>query len=146
MEDRSFAEAVTTLISNIPKSAPLSADLEVESMTVEVLFTIASKIRLKPEMLRVWFTPKVHASRIDEKDNSEETPVTRGCKEEFPLFFLCLHHIPYEGKTGEFARMGVLYIVEAASHSENLEHWIVESEMAAMMASGLGAMYSQLSR
>lgn len=146
MEDRSFAEAVTTLISNIPNSTPLAADLEVESMTVEVLFTIASKIRLKPEMLPVWFTPKAHARRVDEKDNSEETVVTRGRTEEFPLFFLCLHHIPCEGKTGEFARMGVLYIIEAASHSENLEHWIVESEMAAMMASGLGAMYSQLSR
>ncbi|MCJ1350909.1 MAG: hypothetical protein MMC33_000891 [Icmadophila ericetorum] len=145
MEDRSFAKSVTALINNIPKSAPLAADIEVENMTVEVLFTIASKIRLKPEILPVWFTPRIH-KRIGEEGEGEKISPARGGKEEFPLFFLCLHHIPYEGRTGEFARMGVLYIIEAASRSEDLEHWIVESDMAAMMASGLGAMYSQLSR
>ncbi len=54
-----------------------------------------------------------------------------------------MHH---EGRVGDFARTGLLYIIEAASSSIDLEQWIVESDLATLMASGLGALYSQLSR
>ena len=47
---------------------------------------------------------------------------------------------------GDFARTGLLYIIESASSSKALETWIVESDLATIMASGLGALYSQLSR
>lgn len=54
-----------------------------------------------------------------------------------------MHH---EGRVGDFARTGLLYIIEAAYTSGDLEKWIVESDLATLMASGLGALYSQLSR
>lgn len=47
---------------------------------------------------------------------------------------------------GDFARTGLLYIIEAASSTGELERWIAESDLATLMASGLGALYSQLSR
>jgi Retinoic acid induced 16-like protein len=67
-------------------------------------------------------------------------------KEEFPLFYLLIDYVHHEGKVGDFARTGLLYIIEAASSSADLEKWIVESDLATLMASGLGALYSQLSR
>lgn len=54
-----------------------------------------------------------------------------------------MHH---DGRVGDFARTGLLYLIESASSSKALERWIVESDLATIMASGLGALYSQLSR
>ena len=54
-----------------------------------------------------------------------------------------MHH---DGKSGDFARTGLLYLIESATHSASLEQWIIESDLATLMASGLGALYSQLSR
>jgi hypothetical protein len=67
-------------------------------------------------------------------------------KEDFPLFYLLIDYVHHEGRVGDFSRTGLLYIVESASTSEELERWIVESDLATLMASGLGALYSQLSR
>jgi Retinoic acid induced 16-like protein len=67
-------------------------------------------------------------------------------KEDFPLFYLLIDYIHHEGRIGDFARTGLLYIIEAASNSVALEQWIVESDLATLMATGLGALYSQLSR
>jgi hypothetical protein len=57
-----------------------------------------------------------------------------------------MDYIHHEGKVGDFARTGLLYIIEAASSSGPLEQWIVESDLSTLMATGLGALYSQLSR
>lgn len=57
-----------------------------------------------------------------------------------------MDYIHHEGKIGDFARTGLLYIIEAASSSVALEQWIVESDLSTLMATGLGALYSQLSR
>ncbi|KAK9326440.1 Retinoic acid induced 16-like protein-domain-containing protein [Lipomyces orientalis] len=65
---------------------------------------------------------------------------------DFPLFYFLLEFIHHEDKAGEFARTGLLYIVESAWPSSPLEQWIIESDFGTLMASGLGALYSQLSR
>ena len=124
---------------------PLAGDIEVQSLVVEVLFGIASRARVEPTILPTWFRPK-EAVDINGIEDQSTTDFNGPRREDFPLLYLLLHHIPDHGRTGEFARMGVLYIIESASHSEILERWLVESDMAQRMASGLGALYSQLSR
>jgi hypothetical protein len=120
---------------------------ETESEVVELLFGVAAKIRLEPEILPVWFTSKGYGS-----DGGIQTPDERqkfaGAthKDDFPLFYLLIDYVHHEGRVGDFARTGLLYIIESASSSEDLEQWIVESDLATLMASGLGALYSQLSR
>ncbi|KAJ8102093.1 Retinoic acid induced 16-like protein-domain-containing protein [Lipomyces tetrasporus] len=65
---------------------------------------------------------------------------------DFPLFYFLLEFIHHDGRAGEFARTGLLYIVESAWPSSPLEQWIIDSDFGTLMASGLGALYSQLSR
>ncbi|MCJ1308363.1 hypothetical protein MMC25_002016 [Agyrium rufum] len=152
LEDRSFADAITSLVTNVSRSGVLLAgDLETESLMVEVLFTIASRARLEPHILPIWFRPKAlnDESESEKGSNiaSEHDHHGRGTGlEEFPLFHLLLHHVAHKGRAGEFGRMGVLYIIESASRSAELEKWIVESDTATFIASSLGALYSQLSR
>jgi len=67
-------------------------------------------------------------------------------QDDFPLFDLLIDFVHNEAPVGEFARTGLLCIIEAASSSRELEKWIVESDLATLMSSGLGALYSQLSR
>ncbi|KAK9313350.1 Retinoic acid induced 16-like protein-domain-containing protein [Lipomyces starkeyi] len=83
------------------------------------------------------------ADVIDELINDLRTDST---KNNFPLFYFLLEFIHHEGRAGQFARTGLLYIVELAWPSSPLEQWILESDFGTLMASGLGALYSQLSR
>jgi len=146
LEDRGFAGVLPQFVRSITRTVPGTEDIETESALLEVLFGIASRIRLQPEILPVWFKPKL-ADSDDEADDEKTGDSGSGSRnEDFPLFYLLLYYVPAEGRAGEFARMGLLYLIESASHSERLERWIVEGDMAALMASGLGALYSQLSR
>ncbi|KAK9478742.1 Retinoic acid induced 16-like protein-domain-containing protein [Lipomyces japonicus] len=67
-------------------------------------------------------------------------------KPDFPLFYFLMGFIHDEGRAGEFARTGILYLVECALSSSQFEQWVLGSDFGTLMASGLGAMYSQLSR
>ena len=145
LEDRGFADALTTFIDKVVDFGPLAGDIEVQSLVVEVLFGIASRARVEPAILPAWFRPKANVEMIQAEEESA-TDLNRASRDDFPLLYLLLHHIPDHGRTGDFARMGVLYIIESASHSEALEKWLVDSDMAQRMASGLGALYSQLTR
>ncbi|KAF8539823.1 Retinoic acid induced 16-like protein-domain-containing protein [Trichophaea hybrida] len=119
-----------------------------EGEFVELLFSIASKIRQNPGILGVWFTNTEKAGSVTRYEILEPIQRFAGIanKEDFPLFYLLIDHVHQEGKVGDFARTGLLYLVETASSSRALERWIVESDLATLMASGLGALYSQLSR
>jgi hypothetical protein len=126
-------------------SIRLSSEIEVE--VVELSFNITTKIRLDPDILPAWFLAQDHKeeTRTVERDaHANFTGKTH--KEDFPLFYLLIDYIHNEGRIGDFARTGLLYIIEAASNSLALEQWIVESDLATLMATGLGALYSQLSR
>ncbi|KAK5077410.1 hypothetical protein LTR16_008803 [Cryomyces antarcticus] len=97
-------------------------------------------------MLPVWFTPSAH-SELDVKPVVQKTDfagITQ--KEDFPLCYQLIDHVHHEGSIGDFARTGLLYVFESASSSEDLEEWLVGSDLPTLMASGLGALYSQLSR
>lgn len=140
LEGKHFADALLGFIGTISTTGPLMVSVDTEERIVEVLFAIASKIRLQPTVLPVWFRPN---SIAEERDLG---PHSRQDKDVFPLFYLTLDYVHHDGRVGDFARTGLLYIIESASHSEALERWIVESDLATLLASGLGALYSQLSR
>ena len=120
--------------------------VETEAKVVELLFGIATKIRLTPDILPTWFVPRGHDSGGVSQDLNTKHGPEATYKDDFPLFYLLLQYVHHEGSVGDFARTGLLYLVESTSHSEALEGWIIESDLATLMASGLGALYSQLSR
>ena len=139
LEEKPFADTLFGFIDGISKKGLLLVSVNTEERIVEVFFAIASKLRLRPNMLSTWFRPTVLEERVTGPHTSRDRDV-------FPLLYLTLDYVHHDGRVGDFARTGVLYIIESASHSEPLERWLVESDLATLMASGLGALYSQLSR
>lgn len=141
-----FARALMRFAMRVidSRSIMLSADTEVE--VVEVLFGVAAKIRAQPEILHAYFTSATRPEPEDVlgKEKRDFAGITQ--KEDFPLCYLLIDRIHHEGRIGDFARTGLLYIFEAASQSSDLEEWIIASDLPTLMASGLGALYSQLSR
>lgn len=166
VESPAFANSLTTFVVKItgPNSIRLARDTE--TRVVQIAFNIATKIRLDPRILPAWFKNKQdgyssassgHSKGFaDQRDSqgvapqrsarSQDRVVGRIQKQDFPLFYLLMGYIHNDGKVGDFARTGILYMVEAASSSVDLERWIVESDLSTRMATGLGALYSQLSR
>lgn len=127
-------------------SVRLATDTEIR--VVELAFNITTKIRLEPSILSAWFKTHRHDGAAQDGEVQDESAKFAGKtqKQDFPLFYVLMDYIHNEGKVGDFARTGLLYIIESASSSVELEQWIVESDLSTLMATGLGALYSQLSR
>lgn len=148
VENDVFAKSLMNLLIKITGSNNIHLGSELAVEVVELSFNITTKIRLDPEILPVWFT----SQRRDEDSakgytaDPHEKFAGKTHKEDFQLFYLLIDYIHEEGRCGDFARTGLLYIIEAASNDVALEQWIVESDLATLMATGLGALYSQLSR
>ena len=144
LDEPAFAATVTSIATEISKNRLISS--ATESLLFEVLFGVAAKLRLEPAHLQFWFNPG--AQDADEEPGHHQTKPSRSEDDvrDFPLFYVLLDHVHRDGKVGEFARTGLLYIIESAARSERLERWVVESDLALLMASGLGGLYSQLSR
>ncbi|KAI4859432.1 Retinoic acid induced 16-like protein-domain-containing protein [Hypoxylon rubiginosum] len=147
VESDAFSASLTTLLVRITGANSIRLGPDTEVKVVELAFNITTKIRLEPQILPAWFKsrPGDHASEERSTDQREKF-AGRTQKQDFPLFYLLMDYIHHEGKIGDFARTGLLYIIEAASSSVALEQWIVESDLSTLMATGLGALYSQLSR
>ena len=144
LEDQHFADSLVALIYAL--SSSIASLMEVENAMVEVLFGIAAKMRQQPKSLPTWFRPGNRHPEGATSGSAITNSSSRSNNREFPLFYFLLNYVHHEGKVGDFARTGLLYIIETATHSDELERWIVESDLAMLMASGLGALYSQLSR
>lgn len=145
LENDVFAASLMNFVGRTIGSGGLGVGEDIEADIVELLFGIAAKIRLQPEILPVWFTTTV--ADADGRLANQKTDfagVTQ--KEDFPLCYQLIDHVHHEGRIGDFARTGLLYIFESASKSMTLEGWIVNSDLPTLMATGLGALYSQLSR
>ncbi|POS80583.1 hypothetical protein DHEL01_v201004 [Diaporthe helianthi] len=145
VESDAFAASLTNLLVKITGANSIRLGSDTEARVVELAFNITTKIRLEPNILSSWF--KLHRDRPQD-DRSQDTRDKfegKAQKQDFPLFYLLVDYIHHEGKVGDFARTGLLYIIEAASNSVELEQWIVESDLSTLMATGLGALYSQLS-
>lgn len=141
VDNRLFARALVDLVRRADKASG-----EIEGRLVELLFGIANNIRLQPAILPAWFVPRATPTGQDNgspaPSGTEFAGATR--KDEFPLFYLLVEYVHNEGRAGDFARTGLLYLIETASRSKNLEKWLIESDLATLMATGLGALYSQL--
>lgn len=144
LESRPFADAIARLCIGLPTSG--SQTDESEALLLEVLFEIAAKLRFKPDCVQCWFRPDATNGDEQSREDWKFTSISRLHEQQFPLFYSLLGRVHRKGRAGEFARTGLLYIIELSTHSESLEKWIIESDLATFMASGLGALYSQLSR
>ena len=139
-----YAASTTTFAIEICKPGLISS--ETETFLYEVLFSIAAKLKLQPENVPSWFRRGARRMNTAPENYTAQTTESRGAVKDFPLFYIFLDNVHHDGKVGEFARTGLLYLIGLAGRSELLERWIVESDLASLMASGLGALYSQLSR
>lgn len=141
VDNRLFARALVDLVRRADK-----ASTEIEGRLVELLFGIANNIRLQPAILPAWFVPRATPVGQDSESVAPSSTEFAGAtrKDEFPLFYLLVEYVHNEGRAGDFARTGLLYLIETASRSKNLEKWLIESDLATLMATGLGALYSQL--
>ncbi|KAG0049445.1 hypothetical protein BGZ83_005766 [Gryganskiella cystojenkinii] len=63
---------------------------------------------------------------------------------EFLLFAYLSQFVHREGKAGDFARTGLLFIMELATGS--LGEYVQESQFASVLIAGVGGLYSQLPR
>ncbi|KAI2475888.1 RAI16 domain containing protein [Pyrenophora tritici-repentis] len=145
LENDVFAASLMNFIDRTIGSGSIGIGEDIEADIVELLFGIAAKIRLQPEILHVWFTTaSVDGHRRVLNQKTDFAGVTQ--KEDFPLCYQLIDHVHHEGRIGDFARTGLLYIFESASRSMDLEQWIVNSDLPTLMATGLGALYSQMSR
>ncbi|KAM0273502.1 hypothetical protein ACHAQH_008327 [Verticillium albo-atrum] len=147
VENSGFSASLTNLLVRITGVNSVRLGSDTEAKVVELAFNITTKIRLDREILPVWFKAEPPGPRELEKTADKyDTFAGRTQKQDFPLFYILMDYIHQEGKVGDFARTGLLYIIECASSSEQLEQWIVESDLSTLMSTGLGALYSQLSR
>jgi len=147
VENDAFAASLTNLLVRITGANSIRLGADTEARVVELAFNITTKIRLDPDVLAAWFKSQQNGSSDSSRQlDHREKFAGRTQKQDFPLFYLLMDYIHHEGKVGDFARTGLLYIIEAASSSVLLEQWIVESDLSTLMATGLGALYSQLSR
>ncbi|CAN9219215.1 unnamed protein product [Alternaria alternata] len=139
LENDVFAVSLMNFIDRTIGSGSMGIGEDIEADIVELLFGIAAKIRLQPEILHVWFTTTSADSEgrlLNQK--TDFAGVTQ--KEDFPLCYQLIDHVHHEGRIGDFARTGLLYIFESASRSMDLEQWIVNSDLPTLMATGLGAL------
>ncbi|KIH92003.1 hypothetical protein SPBR_09106 [Sporothrix brasiliensis 5110] len=152
VESETFASNLTNLFVRITGANSTHLDVETETKVVELAFNITTKIRLRPEILPAWFKAQQsldgHDGDREKGSGDHERFKGKTQRKDFPLFYVLMDYIHSEGKIGDFARTGLLYIIESASavSSALLEQWIVESDLSTLMATGLGALYSQLSR
>jgi tRNA threonylcarbamoyladenosine modification (KEOPS) complex Pcc1 subunit len=129
---------------------------------VDLMYIICSKIHGFPALLNIFFhdrqwltTPqKTQHTTTPDQTQSPENPLltnhqrnVQGEKKpdyEFVLFSYLLRFVHREGRSGDFARTGLLFLMEMATGQ--LGDFILESDFATIMAAGLGALYSQLPR
>ena len=144
LNDDRFAEALMGFAENVSGPRGIAAGSVTEGEILELMFGIAAKIRLDPDLLPVWFMSEEQSSALSQ--SAGKPTLTLGDHKRFPLCYQFVGRVYHEGRAGDFARTGLLYIFESVSHSPELERWIIESDLPTLMASGLGALYSQLSR
>lgn len=145
LADERFADQLMAFADNITSLSGLNGS-QTECEVMELMFGIASKIRLDPELLSVWFMSEEEAESIVNGSGKGGQPIPMGDHKRFPLCYQFVGRVYNEGTAGDFARLGLTYIFEYVSNSPELERWIIESDLFILMASGLGALYSQLSR
>ncbi|KAG0056218.1 hypothetical protein BGZ83_005950 [Gryganskiella cystojenkinii] len=84
-------------------------------------------------------------SLSDLRSFGQENEKSEGKRDyEFLLFTYLSKFVHREGKSGDFARTGLLFLMELATGS--LGEYILDSDFASYLTAGVGALYSQLPR
>ncbi|RKP25936.1 Retinoic acid induced 16-like protein-domain-containing protein, partial [Syncephalis pseudoplumigaleata] len=78
-------------------------------------------------------------------DLQPDTPVTPKPDYEFTLFSYLLGYVHREGKSGDYARTAILFIIELATDALG-DYLLQSSSFPAITAAGIGALFSQLPR
>jgi Retinoic acid induced 16-like protein/Family of unknown function (DUF5917) len=145
---RSLIELVRKTTAQIPRTSLHIDQDELSEQDIghliELLFSVTTKIRLDPDILPAWFYPERDQPEGQNVTSSELAFAGATRKNAFPLFYLLIQYVYHDGQMGDFARTGLLFLTETASKSKSLEKWMIESDLATIMASGLGALYSRL--
>ncbi|KAH7053872.1 Retinoic acid induced 16-like protein-domain-containing protein [Linnemannia elongata] len=115
---------------------------------VDLMYILCSKIHGYPELLNIFFydrqwltvPERVSARSLQGHENHQESKRDY----EFLLFTYLSKFVHREGKSGDFARTGLLFLMELATGS--LGEYILDSEFSSYLTAGVGALYSQLPR
>ena len=138
LDSKLFTRALLDLVCYATIGGKVIVEERLQTDLVELLFEIATKIRLDPDILPAWFYPERETRGRNGTDDSRRS--------QFPLFHVLVQYVHHDGPAGDFARTALLYLTETASMFKPLETWMIESDLAPQMASGLGALYSRLGR
>ncbi|KEF57137.1 uncharacterized protein A1O9_07327 [Exophiala aquamarina CBS 119918] len=139
LDSKLFTRSLLDLVCYATIGGQVIVEERLQTDLVELLFEIATKIRSDPDILPAWFFP--------ERENARgRTSADESRRSQFPLFYVLVQYVHHDGPVGDFARTALLYLTETASRFKPLETWMIESDLAPQMASGLGALYSRLSR
>ncbi|KAI8877620.1 hypothetical protein K501DRAFT_337310 [Backusella circina FSU 941] len=120
---------------------------------VDLMYIICSKIHGFPDLLNIffhdkqWLTTPQKSSPSFKSETTEEEKTKKEAQKpeyEFLLFTYLLRYVHREGRSGDFARTGLLFLMEMATGQ--LGDFILDSDFATIMAAALGALYSQLPR
>ncbi|EXJ62136.1 hypothetical protein A1O7_02569 [Cladophialophora yegresii CBS 114405] len=139
LDSKLFTRSLLDLVCFATIGGRIIVEERLQTDLVELLFEIATKIRLDPDILPAWFYPDRETTRG--RNAADDTR-----RSQFPLFHVLVQYVHHDGPVGDFARTALLYLTETASKFKPLETWMIESDLAPQMASGLGALYSRLSR
>jgi len=141
-----FARAAIEIIISVTSSQSQARE-DLHNAVLESSFDIAAKLRVQTDAVNAWFTEAQDEGFVTRTQVVLETVFEAPIDgTEFRLISHFLDHVYEEGKPGDLARTGLLYMFDCATRSEKLEQWIVDSDLSRLLASGLGALYSQLSR
>ncbi|KAF9312704.1 hypothetical protein BG003_006013 [Podila horticola] len=88
------------------------------------------------------FSPKSTSEGSPDSPGTNKSPTKTDY--EFLLFTYLSKFVHLEGKAGDFARTGLLFLMELATGS--LGEYILDSEFTSLVSAGVGALYSQLPR
>lgn len=139
LDSKLFTRSLLDLVCYATIGGRIIVEEKLETDLVELLFEIATKIRSDPDILPAWFFPERESTR-------GQNVADESRRSQFPLFYVLVQYVHHDGPVGDFSRTALLYLTETASKFKPLETWMIESDLAPQMASGLGALYSRLSR
>ncbi|RUS17204.1 Retinoic acid induced 16-like protein-domain-containing protein [Endogone sp. FLAS-F59071] len=136
-------EAPTTLtietITTIEAADAMDTTEQTEPVTPSTPSAPSTPSVLDPLGVQPYYAPKLKKIEIKKPEY------------EFLLFTYLLRFVHREGRAGDYARTGLLFIMEMTDVRNGqingqLGDFILDSDFATIMAAGLGALYSQLPR
>jgi Retinoic acid induced 16-like protein len=143
-EDFLAHDSVCVSISELAGGFHPGLDDEYREMLMKLLFNVAANVKVRAGLLSLWFNLDGIRNRDSQGPQSPNDALNdvfvlfsaQLIQNDFPIFYALLENVPVEGKIGDFAKTGLLYFIELAQEGDELEEWILSSDLATMMAAG----------